>query len=85
MYITCKYSITIIITINYCQIIDGCGSSSIDLFEHLYPIIMMGVSDKEDDVISNSVYGLGVLISNGVPKTIPLVQSLGVNPPSLST
>ena len=45
-----------------------------ELFDHLYPIIMRGVADTNDEVTSNSVYGLGVLIANGVPKTIGSVM-----------
>ena len=38
--------------------------------DFLYPVFMMGVSSEEDEVISNSVYGLGVLVAHGVPKTV---------------
>ena len=37
--------------------------------DELYPFFIRGLSDKEDEVISNSVYGLGVLIANGLPNT----------------
>ena len=45
-----------------------------ELFDHLYPIITRGVADTNDEVTSNSVYGLGVLVANGVPKTIGSVM-----------
>lgn len=58
------------------EIVDGCGSSSTHLVDELYPFFIRGLSDKEDEVISNSVYGLGVLIANGLPNTSSKYQEV---------
>lgn len=48
------------------QIVDGCGPAISPLASDLYPLFMRGLSDKSDEVSSNSVYGVGVLAANAV-------------------
>lgn len=43
------------------------GSHSRKLLE-LYPLLVKAMSDEEDEVCRNAVYGMGLLAANGVPE-----------------
>ena len=44
------------------------GGHSRKLLE-LYPLFVKAMADKEDEVCSNAVYGMGLLAAYGIPET----------------
>ncbi|XP_019849477.1 PREDICTED: importin-4-like [Amphimedon queenslandica] len=48
------------------EIVEGCGQAISPLATDLYPLFMRGLSDKSDEVSSNSVYGIGTLAGAAV-------------------
>ena len=49
------------------QLVDGMGGHSYHFLE-LYPLFVKAMSDEEDEVCSNAIYGLGLLAANAGPK-----------------
>jgi len=51
------------------ETIEAVGPSITMYADTLYPVFMKMVRDEDDEVRSNSIYSLGVLVSNCVQKT----------------
>ena len=51
------------------QIVEGVGPHSTQLMS-LLPLFMQCLSDGEDEVVSNSVFGLGLLASLAMPAVL---------------
>jgi hypothetical protein len=48
------------------ELLDGLGGHTCKLLE-LYPLFLKTMSDEDDEVCSNAIYGMGLLMANGVP------------------
>lgn len=55
------------------QLLDGLGGHTCKLLE-LYPLFLKTMSDEDDEVCSNAIYGMGLLMANGVPDSQRLVE-----------
>ena len=62
------------------EIVDACGKLAPSFVEHLYPIVVAGVKDEDDEVCSNSVYTLGVLALTGGDSMVPYPCSISKPP-----
>ena len=50
------------------EIINECGVASVTFVNSLYPLFMKYIQDEDDEVRSNAVFGLGVLVANSGSK-----------------
>jgi len=41
------------------------GDAAAGFVQPLYPVVMTTVKDEDEEVRSNAIYGLGVLVANG--------------------
>ena len=48
------------------QLLDGLGGHTCKLLG-LYPLFLKTMSDEDDEVCRNAIYGMGLLMANGVP------------------
>lgn len=54
------------------EIIEACGwPCAVPFVEQLYPLFMKMIHDSDEEVRSNSVFALGVLIANSQDKLFP--------------
>ena len=53
------------------ETLQSMGDAAVGFVLPLYPIIMTTVKDDDEEVRSNAIYGLGVLVANGGAVALP--------------
>jgi len=53
------------------EIIEACGIAMLPYVDMLYPLFRKMLKDEDEEVRSNTIFGLGVLVANSGDKLFP--------------